>query len=31
MMWRAKTGRADIANYVLGKLNNCARAIGLLA
>lgn len=31
MMWRAKAGRADIANYVLGKINNYGRAIGLLA
>jgi len=30
MMWRARTGRADIANYVLGKINNYGRAIGLL-
>ena len=30
-MWRAKTGRADIANYVLGKLNNYGRAIGFLS
>lgn len=30
MMWRAKAGRADIANYVLRKVNNYGRAIGLL-
>lgn len=30
MMWRAKTSRAEIANYVLGKLKNYGRAIGLL-
>jgi hypothetical protein len=30
MMWRARTGRAAIANYVLGKLKNYGRAIGLL-
>jgi hypothetical protein len=30
MMWRARTGRADIANYVLDKINNYGRAIGLL-
>jgi DNA (cytosine-5)-methyltransferase 1 len=29
-MWRSKTGRADIANYVLAKLGNYGRAIGLL-
>lgn len=29
VMWRASTGRAEIANYVLGKLGNYARAIGL--
>jgi DNA (cytosine-5)-methyltransferase 1 len=30
MMWRAKAGRAEIANYVLGKLSNYGKAIGLL-
>jgi DNA (cytosine-5)-methyltransferase 1 len=30
MMWRAKAGRAHVANYVLGKINNYGRAIGLL-
>jgi len=30
-MWRTKTGRADIANYVLTKLGNYGKAIGLLA
>lgn len=30
MMWRKKTGRAEIANYVLGKLYNYGRAIGYL-
>lgn len=30
MMWRKKTGRADIANYVLTKLFNYGRAIGYL-
>jgi hypothetical protein len=29
-MWRTKAGRADIANYVLMKLGNYGRAIGLL-
>lgn len=29
-MWRSTTGRADISNYVLGKLANYAKAIGLL-
>lgn len=29
-MWRTSTGRADIANYMLLKLGNYARAIGLL-
>lgn len=29
-MWRTKVGRADIANYVLGKLANYGRAIGFL-
>lgn len=30
VMWRATTGRATIANYVLTKLGNYARAIGLI-
>lgn len=30
MMWRKKTGRAEIANYVLYKLYNYGRAIGYL-
>ncbi|MFD5463349.1 hypothetical protein ACFWIQ_11065 [Kitasatospora sp. NPDC127059] len=30
MMWRAKTGRATIANYVLGKISNYGKAIGVL-
>jgi DNA (cytosine-5)-methyltransferase 1 len=30
VMWRSKTSRAEIANYVLGKLGNYGRAIGLL-
>lgn len=30
MMWRKKTGRADIANYVLTKLFNYGKAIGYL-
>lgn len=30
VMWRASTSRAEIANYVLGKLGNYARNIGLL-
>lgn len=30
LMWRAKTGRADIANYSLTKLYNYGRAIGFL-
>lgn len=30
MMWRAKTGRADVANYTLTKLYNYGRAIELL-
>lgn len=29
VMWRARTSRAEIANYVLGKLKNCGKAIGL--
>lgn len=31
MMWRKKTGRAEIANYVLGKLYNYGKAIGYLS
>jgi hypothetical protein len=30
VMWRTKVGRADIANYVLTKLGNYGKAIGLL-
>ncbi|WP_437587741.1 hypothetical protein [Sorangium sp. So ce1000] len=30
LMWRARTGRADIANYALTKLYNYGRAIGFL-
>ncbi|GAA4714547.1 hypothetical protein GCM10023215_67160 [Pseudonocardia yuanmonensis] len=30
VMWRLKAGRADIANYTLGKLGSYGRAIGLL-
>lgn len=30
MMWRKSTSRAEIANYVLSKLGNYGRAIGLL-
>jgi hypothetical protein len=30
-MWRARAGRADIANYVLIKLGNYGKAIGLLS
>lgn len=30
VMWRKKTGRADISNYVLTKLTNYGRAIGYL-
>jgi DNA (cytosine-5)-methyltransferase 1 len=30
VMWRTKAGRADIANYVLMKLGNYGRTIGLL-
>lgn len=30
VMWRTSTSRATIANYVLGKLGNYAKAIGLL-
>jgi DNA (cytosine-5)-methyltransferase 1 len=29
VMWRTTTGRAEIANYVLTKLGNYAKAIGL--
>lgn len=31
IMWRAETSQAAIANYVLGKLRNYAKAIGLLS
>ena len=31
LMWRRKTGRAEIANYVLGKLYNYGKAIGYLS
>lgn len=31
MMWRRKTGRAEIANYVLTKLYNYGKAIGYLS
>lgn len=31
MMWRKKTGRAEIANYVLSKLYNYGKAIGYLS
>lgn len=31
MMWRRKTGRAEIANYVLTKLFNYGKAIGYLS
>jgi hypothetical protein len=31
VMWRKSTGRAEIANYVLTKLYNYGRAIGLLS
>lgn len=31
MMWRQENGRAQIANYVLGKISNYGKAIGLLA
>lgn len=31
VMWRSTTSRAEIANYVLTKLGNYGRAIGLLA
>lgn len=31
MMWRRKTGRAEIANYVLSKLFNYGKAIGYLS
>jgi len=30
VMWRTTTGRAEIANYVLTKLGNYAKAIGLI-
>jgi hypothetical protein len=30
VMWRSKVGRADISNYVLGKLGTYARNIGLM-
>lgn len=30
MMWRAKTGRADIANYTLKKLEVYGKAIGFI-
>ena len=30
MMWRRSAGRADIANYSLGKINAYAKAIGLI-
>jgi DNA (cytosine-5)-methyltransferase 1 len=30
LMWRARTGRATIANYVLGKINNYGKAIGVI-
>jgi hypothetical protein len=30
LMWRTDAGRAEIANYVLTKLNNYGRAIGFL-
>lgn len=30
VMWRSRTSRAEIANYVLGKLNKYGKAIGLL-
>jgi hypothetical protein len=31
IMWRRRTGRAEIANYVLGKLFNYGKAIGYLS
>lgn len=31
MMWRKKTGRAEIANYVLTKLYNYGKAVGYLS
>jgi hypothetical protein len=31
IMWRAKTSRAEIANYVLTKLQNYGKAVGLLS
>lgn len=30
VMWRTSTGRAEIANYVLTKLGNYAKAVGLI-
>jgi hypothetical protein len=30
VMWRTSMSRAGIANYVLGKLGNYSKAIGLL-
>jgi hypothetical protein len=30
VMWRTKAGRAEIANYVLTKLGNYGKAIGVL-
>lgn len=30
LMWRSRTGRATIANYVLGKINNYGKAIGVI-
>lgn len=30
VMWRRKTGRAEVANYTLGKVANYARAIGFI-
>jgi hypothetical protein len=30
IMWRSKTSRAEIANYVLGKLHNYGKTIGYL-
>ena len=31
LMWRSRTSRAEIANYVLTKLHNYGRAIGFLS
>lgn len=31
LMWRRKTGRAEIANYILSKLFNYGKAIGYLS